>query len=114
MFPANLGLGDDKLERVTVVRLVDGVVQDADCAEKVSNNSGLSREVRRVRNDLLNLGGEGHSVAWLALFLHSGVDTGNLAILIIHDLVDVGVEHVGAAVDSRKTGESLWKLAKTI
>ena len=114
MLSANLGLGNDKLERVTAIRLVDRVVQDANRAEQVSDNSGLSGEVRWVRNDLLDLGGESHSVTGLILLLHRGADTGNLTVLIIHDLVDVGVEHVGATVDGRETGESLWELTKAV
>lgn len=99
MLPADLRLGNDELQRVRVVRLVNRVVQNADCLEKMANNASLAGEVARVREDGLALGLELHAAVLLAALLHSRLDPRYPAILI-QDLVHVRVEHVRAAVDS--------------
>lgn len=110
---ADLRLRDDQLHRVAVVRLVDRVVEDADGFDQVSDHLGLVREVGGVRDDLAALGLELHAVALLLAVFHGGTDAGNLAVLVF-DFVDVGVEHVRAAVDGGQTGEALRQLAQTV
>lgn len=113
MLSSNLRLGNDQLQRVATVRLVDGVLQDADRLQQVSGNLGLAREIRWVGQNLLGLGGEAHGFAAVIPILHGGLDSRNLAVLI-EDLIDVGVKHVGTSVDSRQTSEALRELTQTV
>lgn len=83
--------------------------QDADGADDVADNLGLADEVRGVTKDHLGLGLELH----LLNASHGSLDTNGLGALV-QDLVDVGVEHVGAAIDSRQAGEALGELAETV
>lgn len=109
----NLGLGDDELDRVAVVGLVDGVVENADGLDEVADDLGLVGEVGGVCKDLAALGLELHAVTLLAALLHSRTNAGNLAVLVFH-LVNVGVEHVCSAVNGRETGETLGQLAQAV
>lgn len=61
MLASDLGLGNYKLQRVTAISLVDGVLQDADSLQQVSADLNLAREVRRIGDNLLGLGLEFHS-----------------------------------------------------
>lgn len=106
---ADLRLGNDELGGVAVVGTSQGVRQDADGADDVADNLGLADEVRGVTKDHLGLGLELH----LLNASHGSLDTDGLGALV-QDLVDVGVEHVGAAIDSRQAGEALGELAETV
>lgn len=106
---ANLRLGDDKLGGIGVVGASEGVLQNADGTENVSNDLGLVGEVGGVTKDDLGLGLKLH----LLDTGHSGLDANSLVTIVLN-LVDVGVEHVSAAVDGGQTGETLRKLAKTV
>lgn len=110
---SNLGLGNDQLHRVAAVGLIDRVVQNTDSLEQVSGHLGLVREVRRIGDDLLGLGLKLHGLGLVITVLHGRLDTGNLAVLVKH-LVDVGVQHVGTAVDGRQTSETLGQLAEAV
>lgn len=113
MLASNLGLGDDQLHRVAAVGLIDGVVQNADGLEQVSGDLRLAWEVGRISDDLLGLGLKLHGLGLVITVLHGRLDAGNLAILVKH-LVNVGVQHVGTAVDGRQTSEALGQLAETV
>ena len=110
VLPVNLRLRDDQLAGVVVVGASQRVLQDADSAEHVADNLNLVGEVGWVTQDHAGLGLELH----LGLDAgHGGLDTSGL-VALVKDLVDLGVEHVRATVDSRETGEALRKLAKTV
>lgn len=114
MLPSDLRLGDNQLQRIAAIRLVNGVLQDADGLEQVASHPDLAREVRRVGQDLLSLGRELHGLAVVVTVLHGGLDSRDLAALVVENLVDAGVEHVGTSIDSRQTGETLGKFTKTV
>lgn len=113
VLPSNLGLGKNQLQRVAAISLVDRVLQDADRLEQVAGNLDLAGEVRRVGNDLLSLGLELHGGRLVIAILHGGLDTGDLTAVVEH-LVDIGVQHVGAAVDSGQTSKTLGELTQTV
>ena len=113
MLASNLGLRNDELQRITAIGLVNGVLQDADRLEQVSGNADLAREVGGVGNNFLCLGFKFHNLGVLITVLHGGLDTGDLAVLVQH-LIDVGVQHVGTAVDGGKTSKALGKLTQTV
>lgn len=113
MLASNLGLGNDQLQRVAAVGLIDGVVQNANSLEQVSGDLGLAGEVGRIGDDLLGLSFEFHGVGLVLAILHGGLDAGNLAVLVQH-LIDIGVKHIGTTVDGGKTSEALRKLTETI
>lgn len=46
--------------------------------------------------------------------LHGGLNTSNLVVTIVQNLIDVGVQHVGTAVDSGQTSKALWELTQTV
>lgn len=107
---ADLALGNNQLSRVRVARVCQRVLQDADGPQYVSHNLDLVGEVARVANDDLGLGLKLH----LGLDVgHGGLDADRLVALVDH-LVDVGVEHVGAAVNGRQAGETLGELAEAV
>lgn len=85
------------------------MLENADGTQDVANNLGLAREVRGVTEDGLG--------ASLKLHLlnagHGGLDADGL-VALVNQLVDVGVEHVGAAVDGRQAGKALGELAETV
>ena len=86
------------------------MLENADGAEDVADNLDLVGEVAGVAEDHLGAGLELH----LGLDTgHGGLDADGLAVLV-DELVNVGVEHVGTAVDGGKTGEALGKLAKAV
>lgn len=113
MLSSNLGLGDDQLNGIAAIGLINGMLQNADGLEQISGHPDLAREVGWVGENLLGLGGELHGLAIIITILHRGLDSRNL-VTVIQNLIDAGVEHVGAAVDSGETGESLWKLTKAV
>ena len=106
---ANLVLGNDDLARVGVVGAGNGVLEDADGPEHVADDLDLVGEVRGVAEDHLGARLEAH----LLDARHGGLDTNDLIALVQH-LVDVGVEHVGAAVDGRQAREALRQLAEAV
>lgn len=110
VFPANLALGNDQLARVRVVGVGQRVLEDADGAQDLANRLDLAGKVGRVANDKLGLGRKLDLVVAVG---HGGLDAHRLAIVVL-DLVDVGVEHVGAAVDGRQAGKALGQLAQTV
>lgn len=85
------------------------MLEDADSPENMTNDLGLAREVGRVAEDHLGLGLELH----LLDTSHGGLDANSLAALL-KNLVNVGVEHVSAAIDGREAGKTLGQLAKTV
>lgn len=85
------------------------MLQDTDGTENVTDNLGLAREVRGVTKDHLGAGLKLH----LLDASHGGLDANSLAALG-DELIDVGVEHVGTAVDGGETGKALGELAKTV
>src|SRR5690242_11042509 len=110
---ADLRLGNDQLQRVRIVGVGNGVVENADSLEQVSSDTRLTREVGRVSEDLLGFGLELHSWAGVVLLLHSSLDTDDLA-TIVEELVDISVEHICTTVDSRETSEALRKFAQAV
>lgn len=110
---ADLRLRDDQLNGVAVVGLVDRVVENADGLDEVADDLGLVGEVRRVRDDLAALCLEFHAIALLATLFHGGTNARHLAVLVF-DLVDVGVEHVGSTVDCRKASEALRQFTQAV
>lgn len=107
---AHLRLGNDQLARIGVVGASKGVLENADGAEDVANNLDLVGEVAGVAEDHLGAGLELH----LGLDTrHGGLDADGLAVLV-DELVNVGVEHVGTAVDGTETSEALRKFAQTV
>lgn len=106
---ADLVLGNDDLARVAVVRAGERVLEDADGPEHVADDLDLVGEVRRVAEDHLGARLEAH----LLDARHGGLDAHGLVALVQH-LVDVGVEHVGAAIDGRQAGEALGQLAEAV
>lgn len=110
---ADLRLGDDQLQRVGVVGVGNGVVQDTDGLQQVASDADLVGEVGGVREDLLRLGLELHARAIVALLLHGGLDANNLAV-VVEELIHVGVQHVGTAIDGGKASEALGKLSQAI
>lgn len=114
MLPSNLRLGDDQLQRVTAIGLVDGVLENTDGLEQVAGHGGLAGEVGRVCEDLLCLGGEVHGLRSVVPVLHRRLDTRDLPAVVIENLIDVGVEHVGTAVDGGQTGETLRELTQAV
>lgn len=113
MLPSNLGLGNDQLQRVASISLVNGVLQDTDRLEQVARDLDLAGEVRRIGDDLLGLSLELHGSRLVVAVLHSGLDPGNVSAVVKH-LVDVGVQHVGATVDGRQTSKALRQLTQTV
>ena len=86
------------------------MLEDADGAQDVADDADLVGEVARVADDELG--------ARLKLHLgvdaaHGGLDTHGL-VALVDDLLDVGVEHVGAAVDGAEAGEALGQLAQAV
>lgn len=89
------------------------MLQDADRLEQVSGDLDLAGEVGWVGNNLLGLGLKLHLRSLVVAVLHGGLDARDLAVVIEH-LVDVGVQHVGTAVDCRQTSEALGELTQTV
>lgn len=85
------------------------MLQDADGTQDVPNGLALVGEVRRVTEDGLGLCLEFHLVG----ARHGGLDADS-PVFLVEDLVDLGVEHVGAAVDGREAGEALGQLAEAV
>lgn len=107
---ANLRLGDDQLARVTLVGIGERVLENADRAEDVSGDLDLIREVARVAENQLGLGLKLH----LGLdATHGSLDTNSLASLV-NKLIDISVEHVGAAIDGAEAGETLGQFTQTV
>ena len=111
---SDLRLGDDELQRVAAIGLVNGMLQDTDRLEQVARHRGLAREVGRVCENLLRLGGEGHGLRCVIPVLHSGLDASNLTLPVVLHLIDVGVKHVSTTVDGGQTSKTLGKLAQTV
>src|SRR4051794_32215086 len=76
----------------------------------MAGNLNLRREVARVSEDHLRL----------RLKLHLGLDAGHGRLdadgllALIQDIVNMGVEHVCAAVDGAQTREALGQLAESV
>lgn len=107
---AHLVLRNDELHRVRVVRVGDGVLEDADgthhlaCLAYLVLASDTVAEVARIADH--NIGFDG---------LITAADADKLAgLLVDYDLIDGLVEHIGAAVDGRETRKRLGKLTKTV
>ena len=102
VFPSDLVLRDNDLATVRVFRSGDGVVEETDRSNDLAflKDSKLAlgflagAKVGRVADDLLGPDN----------FL-SRTDANKLAVFISNDLVYGFIEHVGAAVNGRKTGE---------
>lgn len=107
---ANLGLGDDQLARVAVIGVGKRVLEDADGAQDVARNLDLVLEVARVAKDHLGTGLELHLGLNTA---HGSLDADGLA-SFVNNLVNVGVKHIGTAVDGAETSEALGKFAETV
>jgi hypothetical protein len=80
------------------------VVQDTDSTNNLADHLGLAQT--------LDVGGVTDDKGCFGL-LAAAADANNLARLE-QDLVNVRVEHVGAAVDSAQSAERLWQTTKTI
>lgn len=102
--PAKLFLGQNNLERGGIIGVRDRVVKNADSADHLAGDLGLAKS--------LNVGGVANHDGGLGL-LSAALDADNLAGLE-QDLVDVGVEHVGAAVDGTQARERLGKTTKPV
>jgi hypothetical protein len=110
---ADLALGDDKLEGVSIVGVVEWVVEDADRFEQVVRDLRFAGEVRRVRDDGLAFCAELHAVARLAALFHRRLNTDGLAAFPEH-FVDVCVEHVCAAVNGGEASKALGQFAEAV
>lgn len=108
---SDLGLRNDQLERVRVVRIGNRVVENANRLEQVANHSDLAGEVRRIRDDLGGFSFKLHDLALFSRLAHCRLDARDLATLV-QDLVHGGVEHVRAAIDGGKTCKTLWEFAQ--
>lgn len=113
VFTTNLALWNNQLQRVRIVSVVEGVVQDADCLQKMSSSSDLAWEVRRIGQDLGALGLELHAIPILTRYLHSCFDTNSLSTFVEH-FVYVSVEHVCSTIDGRQASEALWQLSEAV
>ena len=101
---AHLGSRNDDLDGFTVVRVGDGVVEDADASDQDAGRLDLlRREVRRVSNDHAGLG---HLVACL--------NSAGFALVVVQDLVNVLVEREGSSVNGTDTGESFGKTTQSV
>lgn len=85
------------------------VVDDADASEDFPDQLKFRLlqlaldDIGRVADDHLALGNLG-----------AAPDTANLLVLIVEDLVDVGIEHEGSAVDGAHSGEAFWDSAEPV
>jgi hypothetical protein len=112
MIAANLRLRNDQLARVAIVRASKGVVQNADSFQDVSSYLNLPREIRGVSKNLLRFCCELHRFLSTSI-LHGGLDSNSLG-AFVNDFINVGVEHIRSAIDSRQTCEALWQFSKTV
>jgi hypothetical protein len=99
----DLTLWQDDLAGVLSVGAWNWVVEDTDDSGDLSDLSYLIWEVRWISDDELALGN-----------LSLGLDSNDLSVRSVDDLVDRLVKHIGSSVDSGQTGESLWKLSESI
>lgn len=106
---ADLGLGNNKLARVGIVGTGKRMLENANSAQNVANNLGLAGEVRGVTKNGLGTSLKGH----LLDTSHGSLDT-NGAVALVDQLINVGVEHVGTAINGRETSKALRQLAKAI
>jgi len=108
---SNLVLRNNELHTVRVIRVGDRVLENDNRPDDVVLDEDLVllglvllvHEVARVPNHRLGpdrLPARGHP--------------GKLSALVVDDLVDLLVEHVGPAVDSREAGEALGQLAEAV
>jgi len=107
---ANLGLRDDQLARVGIVGADQRVLENADGTQNVASNLDLVGEVARVTKNHLGAGLELHLRLDTS---HGSLDTNSLASLV-DELIDVGVEHIGTAVDGTEAGETLGELSQSV
>lgn len=98
----DLVLGDDDLDRVDVLGVGDGVVEDADDADDLSGRLDLVGKVRGVTDDEAGLGN-------LLTRAHSSKHA-----VLVDDLVDGLVEHVSSSVDGTQTGKGLGELTESV
>lgn len=105
---AELLLGEDDLAGGGVVGVGDGVVEDADGSDDLAVLPDLvgdaaALDVAGVADDQGRLG-----------LLGAGSDAGDAALGVEEDLIHLGVEHVGAAVDGAQSGEGLGETAQAV
>jgi len=100
----NLVGGDDNLARATVVGLWDRVLQQADGTDNGAELADLVLGV--IRCFANNHRSTGSHV--------SGANANSLAVSVEQNLVNVLVEHEGAAVNRTQAGEAFRKAAQTI
>jgi hypothetical protein len=106
-----LVLGDDELETVAVVGARDRMLEDTDSANDLALLEDLGLlllclgidKVTRVTDDHIG-----------ASDLVPAPDARELALVIVHDLVDGLVEHVRPSIDGRETGETLGELSEAV
>lgn len=87
----DLVLGDDQLERINVIGVGDGALEQANGTDDAVGGVDLLGSIGGVANDLGALGN-----------LITRANTDDLAVLV-DNLVDLLVEHVGTTVNSRET-----------
>ena len=100
--PSNLLLGENDLAGVDVFGVGDGVLHDTDTTDDLASLLDLVGEIRGITSDELGLGD-----------LTLGLNTSELTILI-DDLLDGLVQHVGSTIDGGKTSEGLGELGQTV
>lgn len=108
---SHLGGGDDDLGGLGAVGSINGVLEDTDGTDELSDRADSlgSEEVGGVGNDLLGLDD--------GVLLGDGVgeaDSGNLSGIVVEDLLEGSVQGVGTSVDGGQEGETLGKLSKTV
>mmetsp|Transcript_17757 Transcript_17757/g.41135 ORF Transcript_17757/g.41135 Transcript_17757/m.41135 type:complete len:365 (+) Transcript_17757:145-1239(+) len=104
VFAAHLWTGDDNLHRLGIGRVGNGMVENANASNKHARGLDLfSREIRRISNDHACLG---HLLACL--------DTSCLALIIINNLINILIQHIGTSVNGTDTRESLGKTSQSV
>lgn len=110
VLPADLRLRDDQLCGIGVVGAGQGVLEHADSTQHMARDLDLVGEVGWVAKDHLGLRLKLH----LRLDArHGGLDA-DCRVALVQHLINAGVQHVGAAVDGRQTGEALGQLAESV
>ena len=91
MSSGNLILGDDELDRVCVVGVGDGMLQDTNCSNDFADTTDFSREIRGISHDDFSL----------CRFI-DGADTDGQTVFI-DDFIDLFVEHIRPTENSGKS-----------
>ena len=81
------------------------MIQDANGADDLAGDTCLleAAHVGRVADN-----------QWCAGRLFTASDTASTAIIVEKNFINVGIKHVGTAMDSAKTRERLWQTSETI